>query len=109
FARSSFAKRKWIIRAQRDTFCAEELAQQCQCFGVVDERIDVELCGASVISQIFSRICVVLHRDQIRPHMKCLFDPADGERECAAAMSESNTQFREPLEHSSKNHRTNGE
>src|SRR5205809_7043585 len=58
------------------------------------------------MSEIATGIRVVLRRDQIRSHMKRALDAANGERKCTAAMSESNTEFRESLKDTAENHGT---
>src|SRR5690348_4133360 len=57
--------------------------------------------------EIVTRIRVVLRSDQVRSHMKRALDAADGEWECAAAVSERDTEFWEPLEDAAENQGTN--
>src|SRR5215472_3490811 len=59
------------------------------------------------MSEIVAWIRVVLLRDQIRSHVKRALDAADGARECAAAMSERDTEFWESLEDAAENQGTN--
>ena len=58
------------------------------------------------MSEIATGIRVVLRRDQVRSHMKRAFDAANGNRECTAAMSESNTEVRESFKDTAENHGT---
>src|SRR6266568_1125881 len=56
---------------------------------------------------IFSRICVVLRRDQIRSHMKRALDATDCSRKRSAAMSKADAEFWEPLKDAAENQGTN--
>src|SRR6516165_9410916 len=59
------------------------------------------------MSQIVAWIRVVLRRNQVRSHMKPALDAADGERECATAMSERDTEFWKSFKDASENQGTN--
>ena len=109
-----FAERERIIGSERDALRAEEFEQQLQRVGIVHERIDVKTRGGDVtffvfVREITSRIRLVIRRAQIRAHVKRVFDATDGEWKRAAAVRESDAQFREPLEHAAENHRANRE
>ena len=60
-------------------------------------------------SEIFSRIRFVLNRNQIRPDVERMFDAADCEWECAAAVCKSDTELREPFENAAKDHRADSQ
>src|SRR5207245_11783152 len=60
-------------------------------------------------SKICAWIRAVLHRDQVRSHMKRALDTANSERKCAAAVSECNAKRRKAVEHAAKNHRADGQ
>src|SRR4051794_19907086 len=104
-----FAEREWVIAAERDALNAEEFDKKAQRVGVVDEGVDVEMRGSSIVREIKARICVVIGGAQIGADVKAVLDPADGEWKRAAAMGEGDAKFGEAREDAAENHRTNGE
>src|SRR5256714_1848559 len=80
FAGLSFSERKRLIGSEGDPLDAEKLDQHCDGVGFVHEAIDIKPRGRFIGRQIFSRIGFVINRDQVRPNMKSVLDPADGPR-----------------------------
>src|SRR5207245_101968 len=91
----------WAITHQMGAaFCAEELQQEVERFGVVHQRIDIKAGGRFIIRQIFSRFGFVIDRDEVRSNVKSMLDSADRSGKGAATMRERNAKFWEALKDS---------
>src|SRR5205823_1345668 len=98
-----------VIGAEGDASHVEELQQEVERVGVVNERIDIKAGWRFSSRQILSRFGFVIDRDQVRPDVKSMLDSADGPGKSAATMREHNAKHWEALKDSAEHHRTNRE
>src|SRR5262249_40191270 len=95
-ARLGLTEWEWVVAAERDALSPQEANQSTQRVGIVNERIDEET------PQIRARVERIVPGTQVGPSVKAHLDPADGASEGAAAVSEPESQSRQPLQHAAE-------